>query len=56
MIFRIRLLSISAAICLVFLSFLGCGAREQEGITISFLDTEYKSGAWAEVIANRTCS
>ncbi|RJP69902.1 MAG: ABC transporter substrate-binding protein [Candidatus Abyssobacteria bacterium SURF_17] len=30
---------------------LGCGKQKEEGVTISFLDTEDKNGAWAEVIA-----
>jgi multiple sugar transport system substrate-binding protein len=36
----------------LFFSYVGCAGEKEEGVTISFLDTEDKSGAWAEVIAS----
>lgn len=42
---------LSLAVSLLFL-FSACGGGEDDRITISFLDAEDKSGAWAEVIAN----
>ena len=51
MTFLRKLQRICAAMCMV-LFFLGCGDRKQEGVSITFLDTEDKSDAWAEIIAN----
>ncbi|GAB4335573.1 MAG: ABC transporter substrate-binding protein [Candidatus Abyssubacteria bacterium] len=45
-----RLVTLAGALLLALCA--GCAEKEPGKVTVSFLDTEDKSGAWAEIIAN----